>query len=168
MCYKTINAADSVSTNMTNTVSAIAMSIASTNVTTTVSINFHNKKVRYKIDCYILNTFLLGTILIFIIAIILCHYIAFFNQHPASWRSYILNIHIANIYHPYCLNISYPKYVTSITYHILNICISNISHSKHSISQTFQVSNISQLVRNIISYKKTVIELQQLIWYLKA
>ena len=42
----------------------------STNVTSTVSINFDNKKVRHKMDCYIFHTFLLLIILLFIIAII--------------------------------------------------------------------------------------------------
>ena len=40
----------------------------STNVT--VSTNFHNKNVRYKMDCYILHTVLLVIILLFISAII--------------------------------------------------------------------------------------------------
>ena len=65
-----INAADSVSTN----VPAIVMSTMSRNFMSTVSISFHNKKVRYKTDCYILQTVLLVVILLFIIVIICCHY----------------------------------------------------------------------------------------------
>ena len=41
----------SISTNMINTIS--------TNVTSTASTNFDDKKVRYKIDCYILTTILI-------------------------------------------------------------------------------------------------------------
>ena len=40
----------------------------------TESINFDNKKIRYKMDCYILHTFLLVTILLFTITIICHHY----------------------------------------------------------------------------------------------
>ena len=36
-------------------------------------INFDNKKVRYKMDGYILNTALLLIILLFVITIIYCH-----------------------------------------------------------------------------------------------
>ena len=143
MCYKIINAADSVSTNMTNTMSAIAMSTVSTNVTTTVSINIHNKKVRYKIDCYILNTFLLGTILIFIIAIIWYHYIAFSNQHPTSWRSYILNIHIPNVCHPE--HLITPKHSLSQVSHIHNIPYPKHLYPKHLTFQTFYIPNIPSL-----------------------
>ena len=60
-----INDADSVSTNVASTKQ------------TNVSINCDNKKVRYKIDCYILQTFLLVTILLFMIAIIFDHYIIY-------------------------------------------------------------------------------------------
>ena len=40
----------------------------------TESINFDNKKIRYKMDCYILHTFLLVTIFLFTITIICHHY----------------------------------------------------------------------------------------------
>ena len=53
---------DIVSTKMTNTIA------------TNTSINFHNKKVRYKTDCYILHTVLLVTILLLVIAIICFYY----------------------------------------------------------------------------------------------
>ena len=46
----------------------------STAVTSTVSTNFYNKKVRYKMDCYILHTVLLLIILLFTIAIICYDY----------------------------------------------------------------------------------------------
>ena len=62
MCKEIINAIDSLSTNV------------STNVTSTASINFYNKKVRCKMDRYILHTVLLVVILPFIIAIICYHY----------------------------------------------------------------------------------------------
>ena len=40
-----------------------------TNVRSTVSINFHNKKIRYKMNCHILHALLLVLMLLFIIAI---------------------------------------------------------------------------------------------------
>ena len=49
-----VNVKDSVSTNVTN--------IISTNDTSTDSMNSDNKKVRHKIHCFILHTFLLFTI----------------------------------------------------------------------------------------------------------
>ena len=59
MCDEIINDSDSVSTNV----------LAS--VRSTVSRNFNNKKVRYKMDCDILHIVLLVIILLFIIAIIM-------------------------------------------------------------------------------------------------
>ena len=58
VCDDVIIVADSVSTNVTNTVSA--------NVTSTLPIHSDDKKVRYKIDYYILHTFLLVTTLLFV------------------------------------------------------------------------------------------------------
>ena len=58
---------DSVLTNVTNT--------ASLNVMITVSINSYDKKVRYKIDFYILHKFLLVTVVLFIIVITCYHYV---------------------------------------------------------------------------------------------
>ena len=66
MCNEIINVAYSVSTNMTTTVP--------TNVTSTISINSYNEKARYNMDCYILHTFLLVTISLFIIPIIWYYY----------------------------------------------------------------------------------------------
>ena len=60
------SATNSASKNVTNTLS--------TNVTSIASQNSDDKKVRCKMDCYILHTFLLVNILLFIIAIICCHY----------------------------------------------------------------------------------------------
>ena len=40
-----------------------------------MSINFHSKKVRYKIDYYILHAVLLGIILLLIINTICCYYV---------------------------------------------------------------------------------------------
>ena len=57
-CDEIINAADSVSTNVL------------TNLMSTASINFHNKKTRHKMNCYILHTVLLVVILPVVIAII--------------------------------------------------------------------------------------------------
>ena len=61
-CDEIISAVNIVSTKMTNTTAR--------NVTK----NFHSKKVRYKIDCYILHTVLLATISLLIIATICHHY----------------------------------------------------------------------------------------------
>ena len=44
------------------------------NVTSTMSVNYHNKKERYKIDYYILHTVLLVIVLLLIITIIYYHY----------------------------------------------------------------------------------------------
>ena len=65
-CDEIVSVTNSVITNVTITIP--------TNVTNTVSINFYNKKVTYKMDCYILHTFLLVTICLYIIAIICYHY----------------------------------------------------------------------------------------------
>ena len=59
-CDEIINAADSVSRNVS--------------IKQTVSINFHNKKVRDKMDCYILHTVLLVITLLFIFTITSYHY----------------------------------------------------------------------------------------------
>ena len=56
-------------TNMTNVTNTLP-----TNVTSTVSINSDDKKLRYKMDCYILQVFLSVIILLFIVAIICYHY----------------------------------------------------------------------------------------------
>ena len=57
-----VNVTNHVPTNVANTISA--------NATSTVPLNSDNKKVRYAINCYVLYTFLLVTILLFIITII--------------------------------------------------------------------------------------------------
>ena len=54
VCDEILSVMDIVSTKMTNTIA------------TNVSINCHSKKVRYKIDCYILHTVLLVIILLLI------------------------------------------------------------------------------------------------------
>ena len=59
---------DTVSTRMTNT------------IVTNASINDHNKKVRYKMDCYILQTILLVILLLLLIIITTCY-------HYAKYRS---------------------------------------------------------------------------------
>ena len=72
------DATDSVSTDVTNTIPTNIRNNISTNVANTVSINFDNKKVIYKIDCYILHTFLL--VIIIMIPIICYHY----TQHRSK------------------------------------------------------------------------------------
>ena len=73
-CDEIINIMDSVSTDVTNTLSTNETNIIPANITSTVSINSNDKKARYKMDCYILLTFLLVIILLFIVAIICYHY----------------------------------------------------------------------------------------------
>ena len=59
-CDEIISVMDIVSTKMTNTIA------------TNVSINYHNKKLKYKIDiCYILHTVLLVIILLLTTIIII-------------------------------------------------------------------------------------------------
>ena len=60
-CDEIRNAADSVSTNR------------SANIKSTVLRNFHNKKLRYKTDCYIMIALIL-IVLLFIIVIVCYHY----------------------------------------------------------------------------------------------
>ena len=55
-CDKIINDTGSVSTNVTNTIPTNMTNTILTNVTNTVSINSNDKKVEYKMDCYILHT----------------------------------------------------------------------------------------------------------------
>ena len=57
----------------------------SANVMSTASSNFH-KKVRYKMDCYILHTVLLVIILLLIIAIICYHYV----RHMSKLKNILL------------------------------------------------------------------------------
>ena len=75
-CDEIIFVMDIATTNMANTIA--------TNATSVVSINCHNKKVRFKVDCYILHTVILEIILLLIITIICYHY--------AKYRSKINNI----------------------------------------------------------------------------
>ena len=77
VCDEIKSVIDSISTNVTNAISA--------NVTGTVSINSDDKKVRYQMNCYILDTFLLVTT----IAIICYHY----GKH----RSKLKNVGILTI-----------------------------------------------------------------------
>ena len=62
-CDEIINVMDSVSANVRNT--------KLINATKFFSINSDNKKLRHKVDCFVLHTFLLVTILLFMIAIII-------------------------------------------------------------------------------------------------
>ena len=62
-CDEIINVMDSVSTNVRNT--------NLINATKIFSINSDNKKIRHKMDCFVLHTSLLVTILLFMIAIII-------------------------------------------------------------------------------------------------
>ena len=66
MCDKIINVADSVPTNVANAIL--------TNIASTVLVHSDDKKVKYKMDCYILYIVLLVIILPLIIAMIWCHY----------------------------------------------------------------------------------------------
>ena len=71
VCHKVINATDSASKNVTNAIPTNMTNTISANVTaSTVSKTSNDKKVRYKMNCYILNTVLSAIILLFLIAII--------------------------------------------------------------------------------------------------
>ena len=59
VCDKIINATDSVSANVTNGILTNITNTMSTNITSIVSINSDDKKVRYKMNFYILSTVLL-------------------------------------------------------------------------------------------------------------
>ena len=72
MCNEIISITDNKSTNVTNTVL--------TNVMSTVSVSSDDKKVRYKMNSYILHTFLLVNLLLLIIAIICDHYIKYSSK----------------------------------------------------------------------------------------
>ena len=88
---------DIVSTKMTNTTSA--------NVMSTALINCHNKKVRYKIDCYILHTVLLQIILLLIITFIYYHYAnhksetkkLYYRTNNVTWKTINLKKFILKI-----------------------------------------------------------------------
>ena len=70
VCDEIVYVIDTVSTNVVNTVSRNKTNTISTNVST----NFNGKNIRLKMDCYILHTVLLVTVLLFIITIICYHY----------------------------------------------------------------------------------------------
>ena len=76
-CNEVIYAMDIVSTNV---------SIISANVTISMLKNSDDKKVRYKIDCYILSTVLLVIMLLFIITIICYHY----AKHRSKLKNLLL------------------------------------------------------------------------------
>ena len=67
MCDEIITATDIVTTNMTNTVTENMTNTVSIDVTSTVSPNS-------EMYCYILHTFLLMIILLFIITFTCCHF----------------------------------------------------------------------------------------------
>ena len=62
-CDEIISVIDILSTKMINTIAV------------NVSINYDDKKVRYKIDCYILHPVLLMNLLLLIIALMCYHYV---------------------------------------------------------------------------------------------
>ena len=66
MCDEIVYVIDIVSTNV--------IPIISANVASTMLTISDDKKVRYKMDCYILHTVLLAIILLLLIAIICYHY----------------------------------------------------------------------------------------------
>ena len=84
-CNEIINAADHVSTN----VSASVTSTVSINAVNPVSMNFDDKKIGYKINCYILHTVLLVVILLNIIAIICYHYAKHRSKQKKYWLTNI-------------------------------------------------------------------------------
>ena len=73
-CNEIISIPDNASTNVTSTVTTNMTDTVPTNVTRTVPINADDKKVRYKIDDYLLHMVLLVIIVLFIIVIICYDY----------------------------------------------------------------------------------------------
>ena len=74
VCDENVNATDSISINVANIIPRNMANAISRNVTSNRSNNSDHKKVRYKMDCYILHTVLLVIILSFTIAIVWYHY----------------------------------------------------------------------------------------------
>ena len=74
VCNEIINATDNVLATETNAIPANMTNCASTNVTSTMPRNSDGRKVRYKIDFYVLHTLLKVILLLFTIAIISYHY----------------------------------------------------------------------------------------------
>ena len=74
MCNEIINATDNVLATEANAIPENMTNSTSTNVTYTMPTNSDGKKVRYKIDFYILHALLKVILLLFIIAIIYYHY----------------------------------------------------------------------------------------------
>ena len=70
MCNEIINATDNVLATEANAIPENMTNSTSTNVTCTMPTNSDGKKVRYKIDFYILQALLKVILLLFIIAII--------------------------------------------------------------------------------------------------
>ena len=81
VCDEIINVTDSASKIVTNTIP--------TSVTSIASINSDDKKVRYKMDYYILYTVSLVIILLFIIAIICYHYAKHRSKQKRFWEQTI-------------------------------------------------------------------------------
>ena len=76
VCNEIVSITDIVSTNVISSVPA--------NVTSNVSINSDNKKIRYKMNCYNLQMFMLVVILLFLITIICYHY----TKHWSKLKKY--------------------------------------------------------------------------------
>ena len=74
VCDKIVNATDNVSTIGTNTIPTKMINTISAKVTSTMSTNSDDEKVKYKMNCCIVHTVLLVIILLFIIVIICYHY----------------------------------------------------------------------------------------------
>ena len=68
-----MNAIHNTSINVANTIPTKMTKSVSISVTSAVSINSGDRKTRYKVDCYILHTFLLVITLLLTIAIIYYH-----------------------------------------------------------------------------------------------
>ena len=78
-----LNTIDSVPTNMINFIPKSMENTTSTNVASTMSIISNDKKVRDRMDCYILHIILVVIIVLIVIAIICYHYAKYrSNQKP--------------------------------------------------------------------------------------
>ena len=83
-CDKIINAKDNVLTNIANTIRIDMTNIISTNVASTVSRRSDDKKVRYKMECYIFHSVLLFIILLFTIIIIWYHHAKYRSEQKRT------------------------------------------------------------------------------------
>ena len=84
VCDDIVNVPDSVSANVANRSNNLKNTVSTND---TVSINSVERIVRYKRNCHILHTFLLVTILLFLISIVSYHYEMHRSKQKKCWRT---------------------------------------------------------------------------------